>query len=78
MLREATYYNTGEKKIWVHRTKKSSEKWLKWVHIFAVFGQYLSRVTSDLFWIAALRPWLEYASFEFKEAYFADKLNFDL
>ena len=30
------------------------------------------------FWIAALRPWFEYASFEYKEAYFSDNLNFDL
>ena len=27
--------------------------------------------------IAALRPWFEYASFEYKEAYFPDNLNFD-
>ena len=30
------------------------------------------------FWIAALRPYIEYASFEYKEAYFSDNLNFDL
>ena len=28
--------------------------------------------------IAALKPWFECASFEYKEAYFSDNLNFDL
>ena len=38
----------------------------------------MSDELESLFFIAALRPWFEYASFEYKEAYFPDNLNFDL
>ena len=74
----------NQKKIGVHRTEKSSKKCLKWdISLKGTsFGGYrtISR-SGDLgsfFWIAALRPWFEYASFEYKEAYFSDNLNFDL
>ena len=36
------------------------------------------RCTRIFFSIAALNPWFEFASLEYKEAYFSDNLNFDL
>ena len=75
---------TVSKKIRVHRTEISSKKYLKWdISLKGTnFGSFrtISR-SGDLgsfFSIAALRPWFEYASFEYKEAYFSDNLNFDL
>ena len=47
--------------------------------IFRQFSDYFSvRWPRIFFSIAALKPWFEYASFEYKEAYFPDNLNFDL
>ena len=47
-------------------------------HFRQFLEDFFGPMNSDLFLIAALRPWFEYASFEYKEAYFSDNLNFDL
>ena len=74
------------------QSKKRSEfiglrnrpKTAKYVHfmnmakIWHLFGDFSVRWTQIFFWIASLKPWFKCASFEYKEAYFSDNLNFDL